>query len=79
MTVLEKNQVPQELLDTITYNPTVEWLENSTERCVVHGLDDLVNKRENLDALKKYKICMAANGTYFRTDITSIFSEKIQL
>ena len=77
-TILSDDQVPREVREAITYKPTVEWLENSTERCVVHGLDDLVQKKENLDILKKYKICMAANGTYFRTDIVSIFSEKVE-
>lgn len=39
-------------------------------------LDDLVNKRVNLDVLKKHNICMTANRAFFRRGRKSIFNEK---
>lgn len=39
-------------------------------------LDDLVNKRVDLSALKKYNICMTANRQFFRRDKMSIFNTK---
>jgi DNA polymerase elongation subunit (family B) len=39
-------------------------------------LDDLVNKRVDLSALKKYNLCMTANRAFFRRGKRSIFNEK---
>lgn len=39
-------------------------------------LDDLVNKRVDLSALKKYNICMTANRAFFKRGKKSIFNEK---
>jgi DNA polymerase elongation subunit (family B) len=77
-TLLEGDRIPAELKKAITYSPRLEWVENVDGRCIIHGLDDLINRRENLDALKKYDICLAANGSFFRTDTKSIFSEKLE-
>lgn len=40
------------------------------------SLDDLVNKRVDLSALKKYNICMTANRAFFKRGKKSIFNEK---
>ena len=39
-------------------------------------LDDLVNKRVDLSALKKHNICMTANRAFFKRGKKSIFNEK---
>lgn len=39
-------------------------------------LDDLVNKRVDLSALKKYNVCMTANRAFFKRGKKSIFNEK---
>jgi len=39
-------------------------------------LDDLVNKRVDLSALKKYNLCMTANRAFFKRGKRSIFNEK---
>lgn len=39
-------------------------------------LDDLVNKKVDLSALKKYDLCMTANRQFFKRGKKSIFNEK---
>lgn len=60
-TLIELEDLPQTIKTSLVYGKTIK-------------VDDLVEKRVDLSSLKGHKICMSANGQFFRTDEKSFLS-----
>ena len=67
---------------TSLYPSIIMQYNMSPETIIPNGADvtvnTLINKEHSLDALKKDKLCMAANGYKFKTDKQGIFPEIVQ-